>query len=332
MDVTFRFLGPDEGGVLTEAIEAAYGTTYDVRWVYDPAEVCARLADGRYVSCVAETGAGELLCHEGMSLAAAGDAVAHSGQAVTLEAARGQHLFTRTKRVLMDWGQERGLAGMYSEATAAHPYSQKANIELGAHETGFLLGWIPASVENDAAAGSERRRNSAALFYTKLNDGHERRVYAPERHHEIVGQTLALCRLRGTLAQPPAECELAEHTELHTEVDADHNLALLTVTVPGADLEEVIGAERRRLFDDVDLDAIYIDLPLVEPATALVADHLERLGVSYSGIFPNPKADGDVLRMQSLHRVRVKADDVAVASDHGRELLDYVLADLERRD
>jgi len=80
------------------------------------------------------------------------------------------------------------------------------------------------------------------------------------------------------------------------------------------------------------LDAIYIDLPLDTPATALVADHLERLGVSYSGIFPNSRADGDVLRMQSLHRVRVKADDVAVASDHGRELLDYVLADMERRD
>jgi serine/threonine-protein kinase RsbW len=331
MDVTFRFLGPEEGGVLTEAIEAAYGTTYDVRWVYDPAEVCARLAAGRYVSCVAETAAGELLCHEGMSLAAAGDAVAHSGQAVTLEAARGQHLFTRTKRVLMDWGTERGLAGMYSEATAAHPYSQKANIELGAHETGFLLGWIPATVENDAADGP-RRRNSAALFYTKLNDGHGRRVYAPERHHEIVGQTLALCELRGTLAQPPAGYILPERTEMHTEIDADHNLALLTVTVPGADLEEVLDAERRRLFDGVDLDAIYIDLPLAMAATALVADHLERLGVSYSGIFPNPRADGDVLRMQSLHRVRVKADDVAVASDHGRELLDYVLADLERTD
>jgi serine/threonine-protein kinase RsbW len=331
MDVTFRFLGPEEGGVLTEAIEAAYGTTYDVRWVYDPAEVCARLAAGRYVSCVAETAAGELLCHEGMSLAAAGDAVAHTGQAVTLEAARGQHLFTRTKRVLMDWGTERGLAGMYSEATAAHPYSQKANIELGAHETGFLLGWIPATVENDAADGP-RRRNSAALFYTKLNDGHDRRVYAPERHHEIVGQTLALCELRGTLAQPPAGYILPERTEMHTEIDADHNLALLTVTVPGADLEEVLDAERRRLFDGVDLDAIYIDLPLAMAATALVADHLERLGVSYSGIFPNPRADGDVLRMQSLHRVRVKADDVAVASDHGRELLDYVLADLERTD
>jgi serine/threonine-protein kinase RsbW len=221
---------------------------------------------------------------------------------------------------------------MYSEATAAHPYSQKANIELGAHETGFLLGWIPATVENDAAAGKARRRNSAALFYTKLNDGHDRRVYAPERHHEIVGQTLALCELRGTLAQPPSDFELPERTELHVEVDIDHNLALLTVGVPGTDLDEVINAERHRLFRRMRLDALYIDLPLDTPATALVADHLERLGVSYSGIFPNPRADGDVLRMQSLHRVRVKADDVAVASDHGRELLDYVLADLERHD
>src|ERR1700679_3838360 len=106
MDVTFRFLAPDEGGVLTAAIEAAYGTTYDVRWVYDPSEVSDRLADGRYVSCVAEPPQGELLCHMGMSLAAAGDAVAHSGQAVTLAAARGQHLFPRPKGFRMDWARK----------------------------------------------------------------------------------------------------------------------------------------------------------------------------------------------------------------------------------
>jgi hypothetical protein len=330
MDVNFRFLGPHEGSVLTGAIEAAYGQTYDVRWVYDEAEVAARLTDGRYVSCVAEAADGELLCHEGMSLAAAGDAVAHSGQAVTMPAARGQHLFTRTKRYLMDWAQKQGLAGMFSEATAAHPYSQRANIDLGANETGFLLGWIPASVSNDAAGSGPRRRQSAALFYAKLNDGDERRVYAPPRHHEIVGQTLALCELRGTLAVPAPDTELEACTKLHVEVDQDHNLALISVTVPGADLETAIAAERRHLFHRLGLDAVYVDLPLEQPATALVADDLERLGVSYAGVFPNNRTDGDVLRMQSLHRVRVKADDVAVASDHGRELLDYVLADLDR--
>ncbi len=326
--VTFRYLAPEEGGLLSEAIRAAYGETYDVRWVYDAAEVGARIAAGTYVSWIAESGEGELLCHEGMSLAAAGDAVGHSGQAVTMPAARGQHLFTRTKQHLMDWARERGLAGMYSEATAAHPYSQRANLELGAHETGFLLGWIPAGVSNDAATDQRPRRQSAALFYTKLNDGREREVYAPERHREVIGKTLELCELRGRLADPSPSAQIPERTALHTEVDEDHNLALLTARAPGADLEQVVAAERHHLFHKRNLDAIYLDLPLENPATALLADHLERLGVSYAGIFPNPRTTGDVLRMQSLHRAQIKADDLAVASDHGLELLKYVVADL----
>jgi serine/threonine-protein kinase RsbW len=245
-----------------------------------------------------------------------------------MPAARGQHIFTRTKRFLMDWAGEDGFAGMFSEATAAHPYSQRANIDLGAHETGFLLGWIPASVANDAARDGGGRRQSAALFYTKLNDGLDRPIYAPERHLAIVEQTIELCQLRGTLAEPPADFELAPCTDLHVAVEEDHNLALITVREPGADLEQAVAGERHHLFHRRGLDAVYVDLPLRTPATAQVADHLERLGVSYAGVFPNPHADGDVLRMQSLHRVRVKADDIAVASDHGRELLDYVLADL----
>jgi hypothetical protein len=326
LDCRFRFLQPGEGHVLCEAIRVAYGESYDVRWVYDEAEVDARLEAETYVSCVAETADGELLCHEGMSLAAAGDAVAHSGQAVTMPSARGQHLFTLTKRYLMDWAQEQGLAGMFSEATAAHPYSQKANLDLGGHETGFLLGWIPATVSNDAAADAKPKRQSAVLFYSKLNDGHERPVYAPPRHHQIVSQTLELCELRGTLAHPPDGTELPARTELHVDIDADHNFALITVKAPGADLETAISAERHHLFHTKNLDAVYLDLPLENPATALVADHLEQLGVSYAGVFPNNRTDGDVLRMQSLHRVRIDADGVAVASDHGRELLDYVIA------
>jgi len=329
MDVSFRFLEPDEGEVLSEAIRVAYGDSYDVRWVYDAEAVAARLRDGTYVSCVAETASGELLCHEGMSLAAPGDAVGHSGQAVTMPAARGQHLFTRTKRFLMDWAAGRGMAGMYSEATAAHPYSQRANVELGAHETGFLLGWIPQSVSNDAASGEKSGRQAAALFYSKLNDGHERAVFAPERHRGVIVRTLELCELRGALADPPLETELAERSELHVAVDADHNLALVTVHAPGADLEAAVSAERRHLLHH-GLDAVYLDLPLEQPATALVSDHLERLGVSYAGIFPNSRCDGDVLRMQSLHDVQVHADGIAVASEHGQELLAYVLGDLPR--
>lgn len=328
--VSFRNLQPDEGHLISEAIRTAYGDSYDVRWVYDREEVSARLAAGTYVSFVAESAAGELLCHEGMSLAAAGDAVGHCGQAVTMPAARGQHIFTRTKRHLMDWAAERGLAGLYSEATAAHPYSERASLELGGHETGFLLGWIPATVSNDAAPERRPRRQSAALFYAKLNEGRQREVYAPGRHREVVRRTLELCELRGRLADPPPDAGLPARTELHVDIDGGHNLALITADAPGADLEAAVAAERRHLFHRLGLDAVYLDLPLDDPATALVAGDLERLGVSYAGVFPNSRAEGDVLRMQSLHRARITAEDIAVASDHGRELLEYVLADLPR--
>ena len=325
--VSFRLLGPDEGAVLGEAIRAAYGDSYDAPWVYDAAEVARRLANGTYVSCVAEGADGGLLCHVGLARHSPSDRVGHSGQAVTMPVARGQHLFTATKRRLIGWAREAGLAGMYGEATAAHPYSERANVELGAHETGFLLGWIPGSVSNNAAAGETGRRQSAALFYTKTNDGHEREVFAPERHRGIVERTLRRCELRGTIADPPAGASLAPETDLHAEVHEDHNLAVLTVHRPGADLERRISAERSALFSG-GLDAIFVDMPMETPATALAADHLEALGVFYSGIFPNTRADGDVLRMQSLNGVTVSAGDIAVVSEHGRELLDYVLDDL----
>ncbi len=325
-DVKFRMLEPGEGAVTTKAIRAAYGDSYDLAWVYDAAEVSRRLADGTYVAWVAESPGGELLCHVGLGRHALSDRVGHSGQAVTMPAARGHHLFTATKRRLIGWAQAEGLAGMYGEATAAHPYSERANVELGAHETGFLLGWIPGSVSNNAATEAGRRQ-SAVLFYTKTNDGHERRVFAPGRHREIVEQTLRCCRLRGRIAEPPATASLAQQTQLHAEVHEDHNLAVLTVERAGADLEARVSEQRAGLFA-AGFDAIYLDLPLETPETALAADHLEALGVFYSGIFPNSRADGDVLRMQSLNRVTVRHGDVAVVSEHGRELFDYVLADL----
>ncbi len=319
-------LGAGEGAVLGEAIRAAYGDSYDAAWVYDAEEVGRRLAEGTYISCIAEGPRGEVLCHVGLARHSPADRVGHSGQAVTMPVARGQHLFTATKRVLIEWAREAGLAGMYGEATAAHPYSERANVELGAHETGFLLGWIPGTVSNIAAKAAGKRQ-SAALFYTKTNDGDERRVFAPGRHRGIVEQTLRCCRLRGSISDPPVSASLPARTDLHAEVREDHNLAVLTVHRPGADLERRVAAQRSALFE-AGLDAIYVDMPMETPATALAADLLEALGVFYSGIFPNTRADGDVLRMQSLNDVAVRAGDVAVVSDHGRELLDYVLADL----
>ena len=326
-DIRIRMLAASESTRLGDAVRSVYGETYPVVWAYDADEVARRISAGRLISAIAETNDGELLCHSGLSLAAASDVVGHAGQALTLPAARGQHIFTAVKRYLVEWAAARGLMGMYSEATAAHPYSQRALIDLGGHETGFLLGFIPESVENSVSA-NRAGRQSAALFFLRLRPGEERMVYAPSRHREIVRDTIELCHFRSQLADPPVRVELPRISQMHLDIRSGDNIAVLTVSQAGDDLTTRVDAERSRVFSK-GVDALYVDLPLDRAESAHVSDSLEELRLSYSGIFPNRMASGDVLRLQCLRQATALSHDVAVASPHGAALLEYVVADME---
>jgi len=72
------------------------------------------------------------------------------------------------------------------------------------------------------------------------------------------------------------------------------------------------------------VDCIYLDLPLSNPATQRSCANLEMLGFSFGGIIPE-LYDGDVLRLQYLNNVEVNPETIQVASDFGKELLDYVI-------
>jgi hypothetical protein len=328
-DMQIRVLLPSESARLGDAVRAVYGETYPVRWTYDADEVGRRISVGRLISAIAETKDGELLCHSGLSLHAPHDVVGHAGQALTLPAARGRHIFSTVKRYLVDWAAILGLVGMYSEATAAHPYSQQALLDLGGHETGFMLGFIPCTVDNNAASPSAGRgRTSAALFFLRMRPGAERTVYAPHRHLEMVRETIEICDFRSRLAEAPGQIRLEPVSRLHVELDPGDNVAVLTVEQAGEDLSARVDAERSRIFGQ-GVDALYVDLPLDRPEAARLSDSLEELRLSYSGIFPNNQAVGDVLRLQSLRDASAWSHDVAVASPHGAALLEYVIADME---
>jgi hypothetical protein len=319
-----RLLRPSEAGRLVDAIRAVYGGSYPGPWAYDRHEIANRMAHGVLLSAIAEID-DELVCHAALSFRHPKDRVGHAGQAVTLPAARGHHLFTATKRFLADVAASRGVVGLYSEATAAHPFSQRANIDLGATETGFLLGFIPAEVHNSVT--SSKRRQSAALFYLSTNPAPPSPVYAPPRHRDMVRRIVDASRFHGRLADPPARQRLVERSVAHPEVDRSSNLVVTTVARPGADLARAVEAVKERSFERL-ADALYVDLPLELPETAVAADMLADIGLCFAGLFPNGRARGDVLRLQCVRPGTVATSEVAVASAHGRVLLDYVTADL----
>jgi serine/threonine-protein kinase RsbW len=322
--IEIRFLEPDEAARLTEAIERSYGRSYDAAWAYDAWEIRRRLESGSMRSIVGIDPAGDVVGHLALDRTAPDAPAGHAGQAVVDPRYRGHHLFTTLKAELASWCRTSGILGMYSEATAAHPYSQAANLALGAHETGFLLGYIPSQVSYTAidkqAVG---RRQSVALFWLSTNTAPTRTVHPPVWHRAVVADIYEHSGLEREITPLDSAPALEGPTRLTVIEHTDHNEATVVVDAVGADVVDAFG----RVLEEESLlgrDLVHFELALSDPSTAAlpIAVH-DELGVFFGGIVPELR-NGDVLRLQWLNGVDADPSDVVVASDFGRELLAYI--------
>src|SRR5215204_5733217 len=321
--IEIRMMRPEESFELSRCVYRSYGYSYDWDSIYYPDRIRDLQEKGLMRSCVAVTPGGEFVGHLAVSLEHSDSPVGEAGQAVVDPRFRGHHLFPRMKTFMAERSGDLGMYGLYSEATAVHPYSQRGNLQLGAKETGFLLGYIPASVSYKQI-GEERegRRGSVALFYMRVQDEPEREIFPPVNYLEEVTRVVehnGLRRVIGEVSGPALQ-----HSLLSVEVRQDHNLAFVRIKEAGSDLPDLVHGHLR----DLSLhrvDCVYVDLPLSHPATPGAASGLRDLGLFFGGIIPESHAEGgDVLRLQYLNNVEIRAGDISTASDFGEELLDLI--------
>jgi len=317
---------PEETFELSRCVYRSYGYSYDRNDVYYPDRIRELQEGGLMRSCVAVTAEGEFVGHLALTSERPDSPVAEAGQAVVDPRFRGHRLFERMKTFLAERAKEWGMYGLYSEATAVHPYSQRGNLRLGAKETGYLLGYIPSSVSyKEIGEDEEGRRGSVALFYMRVDAEPEREVYPPVAYQEMARRVIEHHGLRRSI-QNVSEPEMPTSSRVSANVRRDHNLAFLKVEEPGADLGEVVRLRLRELCLHR-VDCVYADLPLSHPATARGGAVLGDLGFFFGGIIPEAQvgaAGGDVLRLQYLNNVEIKPEDIHTASDFGRELLDLI--------
>jgi GNAT superfamily N-acetyltransferase len=322
-----RMMRPEESFELSRCVYRSYGYSYDWNDIYYPDRIRELQESGLMHSCVAVTPEGEFVGHLALTLEGPNSPVAEAGQAVVDPRFRGHQLFERMKTFLSERAKEWGMYGLYSEATAVHPYSQKGNLHLGAKETGYLLGYIPASVSyKEIGEDRDGRRGSVALFYMRVNAEPEREIYPPVAYQETARHVIEHHGLRRTI-QNVSEAEVPTSSRVSVNVRRDHNLAFLKVEEPGADLGELVRLRLRELCLHR-VDCIYLDLPLSHPATAQAGAGLRDLGYFFGGIIPEAHsgaAGGDVLRLQYLNNIEINPNEVHTASDFGRELLDLIL-------
>src|SRR5918997_1129648 len=320
-----RMMRPEESFELSRCVYRSYGYSYDWDYVYYPDRIRELQEGGLMRSCVAVTPEGEFVGHLAVRVERPDSPVGEAGQAVVDPRFRGHHLFPKMKTFMAEQATRGGMYGLYSEATAVHPYSQKGNLGLGAAETGFLLGYIPASVSyKEIGEDREGRRGSVALFYLRTNPEPERTIYPPAAYREAVRLVVERNGLRRT-EENGSDAMMPTSSRMSVDVRGDHNLAFLKVEEPGADLQELVRVRLRELCLHR-VDCIYVDLPLSHPAVPGAGARLNELGFFFGGIIPELRG-GDVLRLQYLNEVDIRPEDVSTASDFGQELVNLIFGE-----
>jgi serine/threonine-protein kinase RsbW len=323
-----RLMTEDDAVALARCIYRAYGYTY-VDFIYYPDRIAEMLRAGLMMSCVAENDAGEIVGHLALLRNGPDSAIAESAIAVVDPRYRGHSLFKTMKVFMAEEGTRRGLLGLYSEAMTLHPFTQKGNIALGAHETGLVLAYVPGDVNTrKIEASPQGERAALLLYYMRTNQEPHRIIFAPPQHRTVledICRRIGLDRQFAELTEAPPS---AEATRLDVKVRPDLGLATIIVRACGEDADQQV---RHHLVDLCrrKIDAIYLDLPLADPASPRLCAACEAAGFFFAGMIPEYDG-GDVLRLQYMNNLDIRMEGIVVVSDIGRQLFDHVASERQR--
>ena len=330
VELTYRLMTEKDAVPMARCMYRSYGYSYGNDFVYYPEKIIELIKSKLLHSCVVISPEGDLVGHLAMMLDSPDAKVGETGMAVVDPRYRGHGIFKKTKLFLIDYARKRNMAGIYSEAVAVHPYTQKGNISLGAHETGFLIGFTPSTMFFKKIEKQQRtKRQTTVLFYLKLKDEKQEKVYPPFHHKAMIKKIYEMSALNRKIEKAEHNIvDIDDKSQVDVKVQTEPGRAFMRVSQFGRDVVELIGFRLHELCLQK-IDCIYIDLPLSHPMTQQICAPVEMIGFFFAGIIPE-MFDGDVLRLQYLNNVDIDFEKVTVVSDFGKELFDYVVTAHER--
>jgi anti-sigma regulatory factor (Ser/Thr protein kinase)/GNAT superfamily N-acetyltransferase len=324
-EYTIRRMRPEEAVQVSQLIYRAYGNSYLNEDVYYPDRVAALNANNINISFVAVGADGRLAGHYALERDEPGPVV-EGGQAVVDPAHRGRGLLDRMKDAALDEARRLELVGVFADAVTAHTRTQQSDIKHGAHLTCADLAIAPRSMQFKNISTDLPQRLSCALFFQWLATPESRTIYAPERHRPIIAAIYDNLQCPVTFGTPAAA---TGHGELAVKISSGAACAFLRADQLGADTAQLIRHAKREIIERSHVEAVYVELPLADPAMPHVADELETFGFGFLGIAPHFSPRGDVLRMAYLVEP-LEREPIETVDAFTGKLFDYALAEQAR--
>lgn len=317
-----RPMRPAEAVEVSRLIYDAYRYTYASDVPYYPDRLRRLQAEGQLHSFVAVLGNGMLASHVALLRSPDRPTLAEFGLVATRQEARGHGLVEKVGLTALQAAAGLGLAGVFSGFTTAHTASQRVNRQGLGVAIGLLLARQPETVEFKGIIEQVPQRISMLLIFQTMVERAPVTLYVPAAHRDFIADIYQRCELPAdldtTLAPLP---EVASQLEI--VVEQKRNLAHLSVRVAGHDLlpqinERLFGLRLNKT------PVVFCNLNLFDPATPTVAATLQQVGFFFTGVWPGGMREGDALMLVCLLGCAVDYDQIEVAEQDSRALLDYV--------
>jgi anti-sigma regulatory factor (Ser/Thr protein kinase) len=320
-----RRMRANEAVQVSQLMYRAYGNTYFNQDVYYPERVAAQNEHDAVVSYVAVGENGGIAGHYALEFNQEGP-VAEGGQAVVDPAHRGRGLLDRMKDAALIDPSCKDLVGWYADAVTVHMLTQKSNVSHDGRLTSVDLGIAPRKESFRNVAEEQSQRVTCLLYFHWLQGAVKRTIYAPSRHQAIVAEIYEQLGCPVTFGQASLP---SGHGILSVQNDVGGAKAFLRVTEVGEDSVRRIVHAKQELVERSHAEAVYVELPLANPATGYIADELEQAGFGFAGVLPHFSSLGDLLRMVYLVDPLLR-EPIITFDPFAARLVDYVLAEQSR--
>jgi RimJ/RimL family protein N-acetyltransferase len=319
-----------------DAIEVArlYFRTYGYTkigssWIYEPDVFRHKLESGQHLGTIAVTPTGRVVGHTGLLRSSAASHTANGGPMAVDPAFRQRGLAERMNAAFFLRVPSLKLRGLYAEVVTAHPASQKAALQLGGHEVGLVLGRQPADLNFIGFDGPSGFRRAVMVFFIPMTKPITEPAYSPPLYREICTRIYSKFNAQRTIISEPtaAPSDLPDTSQFATELVSETHYAQINVVSYGADFYEALQGLLLR-FERQQFEVITLHLPVADPLTSHFGSGLDELGLSFNAIFPGLE-NGDVIAF-GMTVVDQDPETIAVASEWGAELRQYVVSDRDR--
>jgi anti-sigma regulatory factor (Ser/Thr protein kinase)/GNAT superfamily N-acetyltransferase len=318
-----RPMRPEEAIQVPKLFWLAYGYSYKSEF-YRPEYLTHMVESGHMISYVAVAENGEVVGHAGM-IRQEPLPIAEKAFLAVAPAHRGHGLMEALSVAVEARALEMGLLGISVNPVTSHDISQKEVMHRGYKFCGLELAALShlqfkALVKEDCIP----QRLSLMHCFKYISAPPPVVAHVPPRHREIVD------RIYENLGQPYQLGDPAPSSspgDYQINFDRYFQKGLIKVISPDLSQWPVILRATEDLEKFGGAKVVNLDLPLAQPASALICELAEKAGFFFAGVWPSEAQDGDNLRLQRLN-VPLDISRLCIYSDFGRVLFDYVTAQM----